>query len=299
MVLLQVILPGDRNIMKLKWYVILFCFTHIQLFSFDWPIPNGQAYINFAYNNKGNAERGVLFLGETTVFPSDAGELLFVSSNNQRSAFFHPLGNWIALQHQDSLISIYSHLSEFDQNSITTLADKSISLGQTGHSGWANSQQLHFYVFDRKTVGYVNPQLLINMTDSRPPYIKQIILLGRDGQKIPLTRSTVVKQGTYKVYVEAYDVADIFGNNQVAPYLFKLFINGTLQSELELDLLSAKNGKLQIGLRKGYEIKQIYQPDGTYMIGEIQLNRGKILCEIIVADTMGNEKSQISQITAE
>jgi len=197
MVLLQVILPGDRNIMKLKWYVILFCFTHIQLFSFDWPIPNGQAYINFAYNNKGNAERGVLFLGETTVFPSDAGELLFVSSNNQRSAFFHPLGNWIALQHQDSLISIYSHLSEFDQNSITTLADKSISLGQTGHSGWANSQQLHFYVFDRKTVGYVNPQLLINMTDSRPRYIKQIILLGRDGQKIPLTRSTVVKHGTY------------------------------------------------------------------------------------------------------
>jgi len=278
---------------------ITFCIVPTILFGFDWPVPNGEGVRNFGFNEKGQAERGILFLSENSVYPADAGELLFVGSNNARGPFFQPLGNWVALQHQDSLIGIYSHLSDLGDNSIPSLVEKSIPFAKTGSSGWANRPQLQFTVYDRKISGYVNPQLLINMTDSIPPFIKQIMLIHRDGQKLLLGQTRVVKQGTYHLYMQAYDEADMFDKNKIAPYQFRLFMNGNLQGELELDLLSAKNGKLQVGLRKGQSTDQIYQVDGSYLIGELQLNRGKALLEAIVTDTVGNEKSKIYQIIVE
>lgn len=288
-----------KGLVQILLTTLLLCIVPAALFSFDWPIPNGRALTNFGLNDNGEAERGILFISDASVFPADAGELLFVGSNKTGRTFFQPLGNWVALQHQDSLIGIYGHLSDLGSNSIPSLAEKATPIAKAGVSGWANSPQLQFTVYDRKTSGYVNPQLLINMTDSRPPLIKQIILVSRDGQRVPLGQTKVVRQGSYRVYIDAADGADMFGNNQVAPYQFRLFMNGSLQGELELDLLSAKNGKLQVGLRKGQSTAQIYQVDGTYLIGEIQLNRGKALCEVIVTDTAGNEKSQTYQLMVE
>lgn len=275
------------------------CILPSMLFGIDWPIQDGKGIKNFGFNEKGQAERGILFLSENLVFPADAGELIFISSNNRRGPFLQPLGNWVALQHQDSLIGIYGHLSEIEANSISSIAERSNPIAKAGNSGWSNSSQLQFSVFDRKTSGYVNPQLLINMTDTKAPLIKQTILVGQDGQKIMLGQIKKIKQGSYRFYIEAYDEAEFFANNVAAPYQFRVFLNGALQGNLELDLLSAKNGNLQVGLRKGQDTNLIYQTDGTYFMGEITMNRGKILCEVIVADTMGNMRSQTYQFQVE
>lgn len=279
--------------------VILLCILPCSLFSFDWPVHNGRVVKNFGQNGKGLPERGMLFLYEDSVFPADTGEVLFVSSSINGRLFASPLGNWMAIQHQDSIIGIYSHLSEINSNSVPSLVEKSMSIAKAGTSGWATQPQLQFTVFDRKTSGYVNPQLLINMIDQRAPLIRQTILANRDGQKIVLGQLKSVRQGTYRVYIDANDGAVFFGNNQVAPYQFTLFVNGMLQGELELDLLAAKNGSLQVGLRKSQKSNQVYQIDGTYFVGEIQLNRGKVLCEVVVSDAAGNQKSQTYQFIVE
>ncbi|MCA1949664.1 MAG: M23 family metallopeptidase [Treponema sp.] len=267
--------------------------------AFDWPIQNGKALKNFGMNDKGQPERGILFAKEDSVFPADAGEVLFVSSYKKGGTYLQPLGNWMAIQHQDALIGIYSHLSDFAGPVQSSVADVSIPIAKTGSSGWAIGPQLQFSVYDRKTSGYVNPQLLINLIDTRPPVVRQTIFVGRDGQRIILGQTKSLRQGLYRVLVDAYDMADLFGNYQVAPYQFSLFINGSLQGQLDLDMISVREGKFHVNLRKGQRTDLIYQADGSYLIGEIQLSRGKVLCEIIVTDTAGNQKSQTYQINVE
>ena len=301
---IQAYFKGNR-LLKLDRVFYLFILIAVaaslppQLKAFDWPIQNGKALRNFGMNDKGQPERGVLFVKEDSVFPADAGEVLFVGLQKKGGPFLQPLGNWMAIQHQDALIGIYSHLSDFAGPLQSSVADIAVPIAKTGSSGWASGPQLQFSVYDRKTSGYVNPQLLINLIDTRPPVVRQTILVGREGQRVILGQAKSVRQGLYRVLVDAYDMADLFGNSQVAPYQFSLFINGSLQGQLDLDMISVKDGKFHVNLRKGQRTDLIYQVDGSYLIGEVQLNRGKVLCEIIVTDTGGNQKSQTYQIIVE
>lgn len=270
-----------------------------ELFSLEWPGQSGSAIKNFAQNDQAAPSRGIVFLQDESIYPIDTGELLFMNTGNSHSSFPAPLGNWIAIQHQDELISIYSHLSDFDPSSIPEIVDKQLPLAKSGLSGWTSSPALQFSVFDRKTFGYVNPQLLINTPDTEAPFIRQTILTGSDNQKILLGQTRSIRQGTYRFFVDAFDRGSFFGNNQVAPYQISLYVNGALEGQLDLDLLRSKSGLLQVSLRNGQNIEKIYQRDGSYLVAEIQLNRGKFLCEVIVVDAAGNQKSQTYQILVE
>jgi len=87
----------------------LLLFTTALLCAMDWPSEDGKVAYNFGANRKGKPLLGIVFESEGAVRAVEDGEVLFTNIPGRgASRLPSPLGAWMALDHGDGLISIYS-----------------------------------------------------------------------------------------------------------------------------------------------------------------------------------------------
>ena len=273
------------------------------VFAIGWPVREGFLAANFGMNDGGIPLLGNRIVSSASVFPSDVGELIFVyDPENPASHFPSPLGSWMAVDHGDNMIGIYSRYEGRRDAPVPSIMEPGMVIASAGKSGWAEEDGLFFTIFDRGERRWVNPSVLITGTisgaaDTVPPVIRQVELRNMAGSFFNPAVAQRFSQGLYTIFV---DVADSIGQGGVtlAPNRITCSVNGEETGLLSFETLISKDGKRMVYRNGTVPASQVYNERG-FGLGEIQLTRGQATLVIEARDIADNARSVTYRLTIE
>jgi hypothetical protein len=290
-----------------KWFLaaVIFCTGHVLTGQYasamDWPLEEIQAVSrNFGYNDRGKAVSGMVFTGEGQVIAAGEGELIFSRGENDRASRLpSPLGAWAAIDHNDGLISIYARDSAEKKGTPPLYVEKGSPIAQAGTYGWSRSSGLYFMLYDRKDRRWINPAMVITpeTTETSQPQILGIQLRaanGRaDGKIYEGSQLRNLSQGRYGIIINAR------GGIYPAPHRIVCSVNGAETGALAFETICARDGMVMVNGNGLTSALRVYAPFPAYEVGEVQLNRGQALLEVIVQDITGISRSASVRILVE
>ncbi|MCL2008105.1 MAG: M23 family metallopeptidase [Treponema sp.] len=275
----------------------LFTLINIPLFSIDWPSREGVLNRNFGVNNNGLPHLGLSFDTAEEIYAAAGGELLF---NRRRgdtaSRLPSPLGAWIAVDHGDGIISIYSRLSDSTQDLMSETegrVSRGMHLGTSGISGWSSGRGFYFKLYDRAERRWINPMVIAALpADTRLPDILSIRLIDSEGTVyLNPSQGRNLNQGLYTIIVDAFDTIRTANESPLAPFRITCILNGREAGTLNFESYSARDGSLTVQRNGLIPVRQVYAPFPAYEIAEIWLSRGQTSLEIIAQDVSGNTRN--------
>jgi murein DD-endopeptidase MepM/ murein hydrolase activator NlpD len=267
----------------------------------DWPLEETTAvFRNFGYNDRGKPVPGMVFTGEGQVFTAGDGEIIF--SRGERdwaSRLPSPLGAWTAVDHNDGLISIYARYSDEGTAPQLRYAEKGSAIARAGISGWSRRDGLYFMLYDRRDRRWVNPAMVITpveapeVTEIAPPQILGIQLRAANGKIYEGSQLRTLSQGKYSIIINAR------GGLYPAPHRIACFVNGSETGSLVFETICAADGMIMVNRNGLTPALRVYAPFPAYEAGEVQLNRGQALLEVIVSDITDISRSVVTRILVE
>jgi hypothetical protein len=282
------------------WALLCIVSVSVLAFAMDWPAAGGIIVSNFGSNDNGVPVQGNSFRSTGPVYPAEMGELVFYQDfSNSASRFPSPLGSWIALDHGDNIVGLYSRIKDKNGERITTILEKGTVLAESGRSGWTREDGFFFAFFDRRERRWINPSLIITpLEDDRPPVIRQVELRGVSGTTINPAQNRNVPQGTYVVYVDAYDMISSSGES-LAPNRIICTVNGSETEELKFEFMAAKDGKRMVYRNGLVNAEQVYHSPPGYEAGTVRLSRGQATLSVEVRDIAENSRNVSYRLTVE
>jgi murein DD-endopeptidase MepM/ murein hydrolase activator NlpD len=267
--------------------------------SMDWPSPTGKMINNFGYNDSGKPLLGIVFEGEEAVLAAEQGELLFQSREGGMSRLPSPLGAWLALDHGDGIISIYSRMESVSP-ALPPKPARGAAVGNSGNSGWSKNKGVYFSLFDRRERRWINPAIIITpREDTRPPVISSVRLKDRDGRLLDLAQTRTIRQGRYVVSVTAFDTLMEPGESPLAPFRILCMVNGSEVGVLNFETYSVRDGSLMIYKNGLVPARDIYASYPAYDAGEVSFTRGQARLEVIAQDVSGNTRNVVYRLVVE
>ncbi|MDR0642938.1 MAG: hypothetical protein LBG07_10815 [Treponema sp.] len=104
---------------KLLFFIMGFFFAlsgfspPLSLGAMDWPSSGGLVTANFGLNEQGRPCLGTVFRSTGPIRSADKGELVFYRTQEDKASRLpSPLGSWIAYDHGDGILGIYSRFAE-------------------------------------------------------------------------------------------------------------------------------------------------------------------------------------------
>jgi len=261
----------------------------------NWPSEGAVLIRNFGSNANGRPVLGMIFSGGTEVLAAEKGEVIFTrGKNDTASKLPSPFGAWIAVDHGDGLISIYSRYN--DEPVSLSQVEKSQPIATSGISGWSAQNGFYFIVYDRRERHWINPAMIITPVQAmRPPQILTVSL--KDEQGVT-AQSNNLSQGRYTVNVNATALAVTSSSQGVflAPQRIVCLVNGAEAGSLNFEAFSARDGVLMLYRNGLVPAKQIYAAFPAFEAAEVFLTRGQANLEIIVQDMAGNTRSVVNRL---
>jgi hypothetical protein len=288
----HILLPFLLSILGVTASFVFFI-SGFPVYGMDWPSQNIFLINNFGWNDGGRPILGVSFGAEGPMLAADGGELIFMhGTSDTASRLPSPLGTWVALDHGEGLISIYSRFENKSSLDIPNFVEKGFPLGVAGRSGWSGRRGFYFSLFDRKERRWVNPSMIISpLSDTRSPIIQSVLLKNAEGRIIDPGQVKSISQGRYTISVAAADTRITPNENLLAPYRIVCMVNGSEIGTLNFETYSARDGVLMVYRNGLVPVKQVYAPAPGFEVGEIWFTRGQASLEIIAQDISGNSQS--------
>jgi hypothetical protein len=271
------------------------------LYPMDWPAPDAPIIRNFGWNDAGYPALGNIFMTEGPIRAADTGELLFYHSpSNTASVLPSPLGSWIALEHGDGIIGIYSRFKDAAAPAFPDIIKKDMVIASAGQSGWTNQEGFYFSLFDRRERRWVNPSTIITPPeDTRPPQIESVRLKNDRNNLIDLSLTKTIRQGRYTIQVAASDTRMNPNEPPLAPYRIVCSVNGIEIGVLNFETFSTRDGVLMVYRNRLVPVRQVYVPNSAFEIGEAEFIRGQAALTIIVQDITGNVQNNLYRFQVE
>jgi hypothetical protein len=276
-------------------------FGRLFLSAMDWPAPDGRLIHNFGWNDEGKPVLGASFEGEGPILAAGEGELIFYHrKENAASRLPSPLGAWMALDHGDGLISMYSRFEEPGGGPVQSQVERNAPIALAGTSGWSSLRGFYFTLFDRRERRWINPSMIITpFPDTRPPLFQSVLLRNSEGRFFDPARTRSLSQGRYVVSAAVSDTQTAAGDPPLAPHRIVCSVNGTEIGVLSFETFSARDGALMVYRNGLVPAKQAYAPFPGFEIGEINFTRGQATLEIIAQDIAGNSRSAVYRLIIE
>ncbi|MCL2801777.1 MAG: M23 family metallopeptidase [Treponema sp.] len=281
--------------------LVLFLLAAVVIGSLDamnWPSENAVLTRNFGANDRGKPVLGMVFSGGTDVLAAEGGEVIFArAKNDPASRLPSPLGAWMAIDHGDGLISIYSRYAEQELITKTTV-EKQEPIARSGTSGWSSASGFYFKLFDRHERRWINPAMIITpVKEARAPNIISVSLRNANGV---LMQSGNLTQGRYTIVVNAIGGAPFatqpVSGQPFAPQRIVCSINGQEAGSLIFEAVSARDGVLVVSRNGLVPARQIYANFPAFEAAEVFLTRGQVTLEVIVQDITGISRSYITRL---
>ncbi|MDR1899751.1 MAG: M23 family metallopeptidase [Treponema sp.] len=267
----------------------------------DWPSAEPRMVRNFGWNDGGRPALGSTFAGETPVLAAEGGELIFSrGEGDTASRLPSPLGAWMALDHGDGLISIYSRYDDSGDDRVAERVERGTPVARPGTSGWSRETGFYFSLFDRRERRWVNPSMIITaLPDTRPPQIQSVLLQNSEGRSFDPSTQRVLSQGSYTVSVAASDTMLDAREVPLAPHRIVCSVNGAEIGSLNFETLSVRDGVLMVNRNGLVPARRIYAPYPRFEVGELWFTRGQATLEVIAQDIAGNSRSAVFRLIVE
>jgi murein DD-endopeptidase MepM/ murein hydrolase activator NlpD len=264
----------------------------------DWPTQEGRMSRNFGWNDHGKPVRGVCFEVEGPIRAADAGEILFYNDPaGTASRIPSPLGAWIAIDHGDGLVSIYSRVDEAQLPETLSLVEKDTVIAASGKSGRSGNEGFYFSVFDRRERRWVNPSMIITpLPDTKLPSILSVTLRNGDNRTFNPAQTRNISQGRYTVSVEVSDTREDNGDLPLAPFRITCYLNGVEQGYLNFETFSVRDGIAMAYRNSLVPVRQVYAPYPGFEIGDVAFTRGQVTLEIIALDSAQNPRNVVYRL---
>jgi hypothetical protein len=271
------------------------------LYPMDWPSQEARITRNFGWNDEGRPSLGNVFLAEGPIRAADKGELIFYHSpSNTASVLPSPLGSWIALEHGDGIIGIYSRFGDITDPSFPDVIDKDVVIASAGQSGWTNQGGFYFSLFDRRERRWVNPSTIIApLEDTIPPQIQSVLLKNDRNNRLDLSQVKTIRQGRYTILVAASDTRLNPNEIPLAPYRIVCSVNGIEIGVLTFETFSTRDGVLMVYRNSLVPVRQVYSSEPAFEIGEAEFIRGQATLTVIVQDITGNVRNNAYRFLVE
>ena len=265
------------------------------LFSMDWPTSTGVMRKNFGWNDGALPHLGISFDDEGSILSVEDGEILYRRmEGDTASRLPSPLGSWMALDHGDGIVSIYSRLEAKFSPELNDQMVKGRLLGESGISGWSSRKGFFFQLFDRKERRWINPFMIIPPPeDTRPPVILSVQLRDSQDNLIDPSQIRSLNQGRYVIIVNAVDTMRLPNENPLAPFRIICSLNGSETGVLNFETYSVRDGFLMVYRNGLVPVRQVYAPEPGYEVADVWFSRGQTTLEIIAQDIKGNVRNVV------
>ncbi|GHU33720.1 hypothetical protein FACS1894172_12800 [Spirochaetia bacterium] len=284
--------------MKIR-FLLLFLLLGFSVIGLEWPMIPATLFNNFGANDSGTPHLGLSFENDGAIASTDHGEILFIHSEGEKaSRLASPLGTWVAVDHGEGLIGVYSRSGESDVPVKNTVEAGTV-LGVSGRSGWSNRQGFHFSLYDRKERHWVNPAMLLPPApDSRPPVIQSVQLRNEDGLMVNPTLTRRIPQGMYSILVTITDLIDQ-NENPLAPQSISCFVNGAEIGFLHFEIFSVRDGTVMAYRSTPVPAELVYTNAPAFEAEKIWLTSGQTTIEVVAQDLQGRSRSAIFTIVVD
>jgi hypothetical protein len=134
--------------------------------------------------------------------------------------------------------------------------------------------------------------------DTIPPQILGVRLRNANGRLLEGGQLLNLNQGRYAIVVNAVDFLSSRGL-PLAPHRIVCSVNGEGAGAFSFDTICARDGILMVNRSGLISASQVYAPWPAFEAGEVYLNRGQALLDIVVQDITGNSRSVLTRIVVE
>ena len=293
------IIRRPLKLLTLLTLLALFLFPVFDLFPMHWPSPSALISRNFGWNQSGLPHLGVTFDDGLAITAAGAGELLFYRhEGDTASRLPSPLGSWLALDHGNGIISIYSRFSDNSREALPLLIEEGFILGEPGISGWSSRRGFYFQLFDRRGRRWINPALLIHARDqTAPPQILSVRLKDAQGRSFNPAQVGTLPQDRYVISVEA--IARSARGLPLAPYRIIASVNGREVGALNFETYSTRDGSLMVYRNGLVPVRRVFAEVPAHAVAEVWFTRGQTTLEVIVQDIAGTSRSVVHRFTVQ
>ncbi len=284
--------------MRKSLAVILFiCIGGSLLPAFEWPVDQIVLTATFGEHRGDHFHGGIdLGGGEQPIYPISPGELVFsYREGEDYTSMPTGLGNFLVLQHQGGIRSLYAHLAEGSLDPRRRNYDRSLALGTVGSSGYSSGTHLHLTIIDTEMGTIINPLLLLSpLADGQAPEIKEVYL--QSGQeRISLEDGMSLSPGEGQLFATVYDIReDVTFLWKLAPYKVFLSQDGREITSFTFDSLysapqPAQDSRNLVLMNTEREFADVYESSWLFRLGEVNLVPGETTLTVFAADFAGNE----------
>ncbi len=282
-------------------------------YAFQWPVEPPILTATFCENRYDHFHGGIdLGGGELEVRPIEEGELIFYfEDGGSPDAIPTGLGNFLVIEHQRGIRSLYAHFKQDSMRVDKVVLDKRDRIGIIGDTGASLGKHLHFEVADKELRQVVNPmRLLPELSDDNAPTINEIRLIqgdhgGKESAEVPLLKGyspqsgDSISSGVWTALIEVYDISEYVSYFcPMSPYRIQVFLNGQLAKSIVYDGLGEDEGKLQFMQTGDLAFANYYLDDWLVNIGTITIPEGSVIMEFVASDYAGNETSRRVSLVA-
>lgn len=276
--------------------------------AFEWPLKNPILTATFGEHRGDHFHGGVdLGGGEQSVFPISGGELVFMYEEDASMASLPAgLGNFLVLQHQGGIRSVYAHLKSGSMGEVGKSVQPGTPIGVVGESGYSAGKHLHLSVIDTEMGTVINPHLILPpLGDNQEPVIRDVFI--RSGKElIRLEEGVTVRRGEVEVLGNVYDIRpDVTFLWKMAPYKIYLYQDGRERTSLVFGSLHERargpdtegtrapgtvSELTLVGGEQGF--RSVFESEWLYRLGFLTLVPGESSVVVFAADFSGNESSR-------
>ena len=271
-------------------FIFIYLLLSFTVNALEWPVEKVILTATFAESRQDHFHTGIdLGGGEQTIFPISPGEVVFAyEKRSDYSSLPVGLGNFVVLQHQESIRSIYCHLKDDTLKRSLTEFSLQDPLGTIGDSGHSQGKHLHLSLIDSEMKTIINPFLVLPpLTDRQAPVIRRLFMKGEE-DLVEIREGDELKTGEVHILAEIYDLReDVSFIWKLAPYKILLYVNGKEVNQMSFNFLQAEDGRLVLSdSREGYG--ELYVSDWIYKLGSLDLTPGETHMQVFSRDFAGN-----------
>jgi hypothetical protein len=267
------------------------------LLAFDWPLDQIVLTSTFGEHRGDHFHGGIdLGGGEQPIYPISPGELVYYYREGEDyTSLPTGLGNFLVLQHQGAVRSLYAHLAGGSLDPSRRFYDRSRALGTVGSSGYSSGKHLHLTIIDTEMGTVINPLLLLPpLTDTQAPEIKELYLeIGQE--RIRLEDGMSLNRSEGRLFATVYDLReDVSFLWKLAPYKVFLSQDGREISAFTFDSLyslppGAEESENLVLMNTEMDFSDVYDSPWSLSLGTINLVPGETTLTVFAADFAGNE----------
>ncbi len=258
------------------------------LAGYEWPLADPAVSRTFGtpVDRSYSLSVGVVS-EEETVRSAEAGDVVFYSEGGDGP--LEGRGAWIAVRHEENLVSVYSGLRPGSVPAYLKRVGRGAVVGLAERSG-DEDYESGFLLYDREKSQWVNPLLFLSpIEDSKAPAIRSVALK-RDALPVDLSRTKSLRQGKSELIASFGDPGA--GTGAVnAPFQVQAVLNGVEALNLIWDVAREREGRMLLFSGEGKSCGEFALEDGAFRIGSLPIVRGRATLDLIVTDYARNSRT--------